>query len=552
MKSLTGEYIGETWIKNRFVMAPMISNLADPSGVTNDNHISYLEERALGGFGLIITEYSYVFMDSAKGSRNEMVIGVSDHIPKLKRLTESIHRHQSKVFLQIVHAGGKALSPNNERIIAPSAVDYMGHKPSEMTEEDMEQVRKAFESAARIARIANFDGIEIHGAHGYLIQEFLSPALNMRSDRYGGSFERSLTFPQEIVNLTRDSSGIPVGIRLSLYEDDPDGYDASYGLKIAESLENIDYVHFSAGRFAPPGSSASFYSDEKHILKKLPRRPKIKTMIVGSMTTPESVEEALRTVDFVALGRPALADPFFPSKMLNGNRAIRPCIRCNQACRDLSYGEVRCTVNTRTGFELTMRQFTGLRGEITIAGGGISGLEAALKARESGLKVTIYEKEANIGGDLKKITDPFKKIEFDRLLTYYEKEIKRLGIDLRLSTEAKKADIFAIPQVNYKDLPDSAEIVMDSNIYKHQDQALTMADHCKIIMTERSLDSIDRNRQVAYRKIAESKGIKFVKELSLDFNVKNYTRNQYDIKSAMEQGISKLESFIIGNLPELS
>ena len=118
MKSLTGEYIGETWIKNRFVMAPMISNLADPSGLTNNNHISYLEERALGGFGLIITEYSYVFMDSAKGSRNEMVIGVSDHIPKLKRLTESIHRHQSKIFLQIVHAGGKALSPNNERIIA--------------------------------------------------------------------------------------------------------------------------------------------------------------------------------------------------------------------------------------------------------------------------------------------------------------------------------------------------------------------------------------------------------------------------------------------------
>ena len=552
MKSLTGEYIGETWVKNRFVMAPMISNLADPSGVTNDTHISYLEERALGGFGLIITEYSYVFMDSARGSRNEMVIGVSDHIPKLKRLTESIHRHQSKVFLQIVHAGGKALSPNNERIIAPSAVDYMGHKPAAMVEEDMEQVRKAFESAARIARLANFDGIEIHGAHGYLVQEFISPALNMRSDRYGGSFERRLTFPQEIINLVRESSGIPVGIRLSLYEDDPDGYDAAYGLKVAESLGNIDYVHFSAGRFAPPGSSASFYSDEMHILKKLPRKAKVKTMIVGSMTNPESIEEALQTVDFVALGRPALADPFFPSKVFNGNRAIRPCIRCNQACRDLSYGEVRCTVNTSTGFELTRRRFTGLRGEITIAGGGISGLEAALKAKESGLKVTIYEKEEKIGGDLRKITDPFKKKEFDRLLAFYENEIKRLKIDVQLSTEGKGADIFAIPPVHYEDLPQISELSIDSNIYKHQDQALTLADQCHIIMSERSLDSMDRNRQIAYRKIAESKGIKFVNDLKIDFNLRNYTKNQHDIKSAMEQGISKLEYYIINNLPELS
>lgn len=552
MKSLTGEYIGETWIKNRFVMAPMISNLADPSGLTNNNHISYLEERALGGFGLIITEYSYVFMDSAKGSRNEMVIGVSDHIPKLKRLTESIHRHQSKIFLQIVHAGGKALSPNNERIIAPSAVDYMGHKPAEMAEEDMEQVRKAFESAARIARTANFDGIEIHGAHGYLIQEFLSPALNTRSDRYGGSFQKRLTFPQEIIDLVRESSAIPVGIRLSLYEDDSDGYDASYGLRVAESLRNIDYVHFSAGRFAPPGSSASFYSNEMHILKKLPRKPKVKTMIVGSMTTPESIEEALKTVDFVALGRPALADPFFPSKVFTGNREIRPCIRCNQACRDLSYGEVRCTVNTSTGFELTRRRFTGLKGEITIAGGGISGLEAALKARESGLKVTIYEREGAIGGDLRKITDPFKKKEFDRLLTYYEKEIKRLGIEVCLSTEANRADIFAIPPVNYKDLPEIAELSIDSNIYKHQDQALALADQCTVIMSERSLDSMDRNRQVAYRKIAESKGIKFVRDPDMEFNVKNYTKNQHDIKSAMEQGLSKLEYYIISNLPELS
>ncbi|EQD67726.1 NADH:flavin oxidoreductase/NADH oxidase, partial [mine drainage metagenome] len=253
--------------------------------------------------------------------------------------------HDSKVFVQIVHAGGKALQEREERIIAPSSISYSGHIPAEMTEDDIESVRKAFEDASRVARLSNFDGIEIHGAHGYLIQEFLSPSLNKRTDRYGGTFERMLSFPQEIIDTVKDTTGLPVGIRLSLYEDDPDGYDPEYGLKVSEALKHLDYVHFSAGRFSPPGSSASFYSDELHILKKLPRRPRIKTMIVGSITKPESIETALESVDFVAMGRPALADAFLPFKLFNGDRPIKPCIRCNQACRDLSYGEVRCTVN---------------------------------------------------------------------------------------------------------------------------------------------------------------------------------------------------------------
>ncbi|MHB8545032.1 MAG: oxidoreductase, partial [Leptospirales bacterium] len=470
MKSLTGEYIGNVWVKNRIAMAPMISNLANPDGMTNNNHIAYLEERAKGGFGLIITEYSYVLMETAKGSRNEMVIGVSDHIPKLKRLTESVHKHQSRIFVQIVHAGGKALSNDGGRIIAPSSLDYLGHIPSEMSEDDMEHTRKAFEAASRVSRLSNFDGIEIHGAHGYLIQEFLSPALNKRNDKYGGTFEKRLTFPQEIIDIAKESSGLPVGIRLSLYEDDPDGYDAQYGLRISESLKNLDYVHYSAGRFAPPGSSASFYSDEMHILKRLPRKPRIKSMIVGSITSPESIEEALKTVDFVALGRAALADPFIPMKLENGKVTIRPCIRCNQACRDLSYGEVRCTVNPYTGYENSRIVFTGLKGEITIAGGGVAGMEAALRARETGLKPIIYEKGEELGGDLAMVKDPFKKPEFTRLLDYYLHEIRRLGIEVILSTENMNPHILAIPPVIYPDLPDSGDISVDSNIYKHHDQ----------------------------------------------------------------------------------
>lgn len=552
MKSLTGEYIGNVWVKNRIAMAPMISNLANPDGMTNNNHIAYLEERAKGGFGLIITEYSYVLMETAKGSRNEMVIGVSDHIPKLKRLTESIHKHQSRIFVQIVHAGGKALPNDGGRIIAPSPLDYLGHIPSEMSEEDMERTRKAFEAASRVSRLSNFDGVEIHGAHGYLIQEFLSPALNKRNDKYGGTFEKRLAFPQEIIDIAKESSGLPVGIRLSLYEDDPDGYDAQYGLKVSESLRNLDYVHYSAGRFAPPGSSASFYSDEMHILKRLPRKPGIKTMIVGSITSPESIEEALKIVDFVALGRAALADPFIPMKLENGKVPLRPCIRCNQACRDLSYGEVRCTVNPYTGYENSRIIFTGLKGEITIAGGGVAGMEAALRARETGLKPIIYEKGELLGGDLAMVKDPFKKSEFTRLLDYYLHEIKRFGIDVVLSTESRSPHILAIPPVIYPDLPDSGDISVDSNIYKHHDQMLMIAEHNRVEASERSLNSLDRNRQIAFRKMAEKKGVVFVSDLDRDFDVRNFAANQYDLKSAMELGISRVESYIRFNLPDLS
>ncbi|MHB8360466.1 MAG: oxidoreductase [Thermoplasmataceae archaeon] len=552
MKAFTGEFIAETWIKNRLVMAPMISNLADPSGLTSDNHISYLEERAKGGFGLIITEYSYISTDSSKGSRNEMTIGNMDHIPKLRRLTESIHKHDSKVFIQIVHAGGKALQEKGERIIAPSPINYSGHVPAEMTEDDIESVRMAFENAAKVAKFSNFDGIEIHGAHGYLVQEFLSPSLNKRKDRYGGTFERMLSFPQEIIDSVKDISGLPVGIRLSLYEDDPDGYGPEYGLKISETLKNLDYVHFSAGRFAPPGSSASFYSDEMHIFRKLPRKPKIKTMVVGSITKPESIEAALESVDFVAMGRPALSDAFLPLKLFKGDRPIKPCIRCNQACRDLSYGEVRCTVNVYTGYERNRQVIKGLKGEITIAGAGPAGLEAALMARETGLKVVLYEKEDKIGGALTKAIDPFKKIQFDRLLNYYSEELRRTGIQIVLSTALSNPNILAVPRIEYPDLPNSGDITIDSNIFKHHDQALEIARKNKVAMSERSLDSLDRHRQIVYRNLAEKAGIIFLDHKGKTFDVSNYEVRQYDLKSAIESGISKVETYIQYNLSDFS
>jgi NADH:flavin oxidoreductases, Old Yellow Enzyme family len=138
---------------------------------------------------------------------------------------------------------------------------------------------------------------------------------------------------------------------LSLYEDDPNGWNEDYGLKVIDSLKNLDYVHFSAGNFYPPGSSASFYSPETHILPRLKRKPRITTMLVGSVVDREGVERVLSVCDFVSVGRGHLADPYFAYKLERDPGLLRPCIRCNQGCRDLTLGEVRCTVNINVGHE---------------------------------------------------------------------------------------------------------------------------------------------------------------------------------------------------------
>ena len=252
--------IGGTEIKNRFVMAPMISNLCNPDGTTNENHIRYLEERGRGGFGLIITEYAYVDDSNGKGSPNEMGIFSRSQLPKLSRLTERIHSAGSKIFVQLVHSGGKA-NPhyNTGKIFAPSSVDYIGTIPEEMTKDDIKKVEEKFVNAAELAYRAGFDGIELHGAHGYLLQEFISPALNKRTDEYGGSVENRIRILNEISSAIKSKLNMPLGIRLSLYEDDEDGYDADYGIDVASRLE-ISFIILIRFSTEPPYSSVLLFS----------------------------------------------------------------------------------------------------------------------------------------------------------------------------------------------------------------------------------------------------------------------------------------------------
>ena len=539
-------YIGNLKIKNRIVMAPMISNLGNPDGSTNENHISYLEERAKGGFGLIITEYSFVNNRNSRGSVNETGLYDRKFIPKFRRLTERVHMHGAKTFMQLVHAGGKASQQfNRMRSFAPSSVDYIGTTPWELAQQDMSEIIEDFVHAARNAKDSFFDGIELHGAHGYLLSEFMSPSLNRRTDRYGGNLEGRLRFPQEVVDAIRSEIDFPVGMRISLYENGDNSYDPEYGLKIAENMKNLDYVHFSAGIFNPPGSSASFYDFRTHIFNQMPRKPATTTMVVGSVVDLRDAERVLSGADFVAVARPSLADPYFAIKLLENNMPVRPCIRCNQACRDLALGEVRCTVNPDTGLENSIRPYPvrRVKGHIAISGGGIKGMEAALEASKHGLEVTLYHDGKRLGGQLLSITDKRKAVEFSKLVEYYEKALDMMGVDVVLNS-GNSSGIICTPDRVYPDLPEKDEIWVDSNIYKHHDQALEMSGNHRVYMSRRSLSSLDRSRVLEYEKLASEKGIVFVDHAGKKFDISIIERNQYDIRSAMVSGRNLIHEYI--------
>lgn len=541
-------YIGKHRIKNRIAMAPMISNLAQENGFTSEEHIAYLEERAIGGTGLIITEYTYVNNRNSRGSRNELGAYSMNMSPKLKRLTDRIHMHGTKIFMQLVHAGGKA-SPqiNGAESYAPSPMDYLGHMAREMTLTDIETVRNDFVNAAKLAENSGFDGVEIHGAHGYLVEEFISPALNKRADRYGGTFENRIRLPQEIIDSVRSETSIAIGIRLSLMEYDSDGYLPEYGLKVAESLKDADYVHFSAGRNSPPGSTAPFYSEHTHIYRKLPRKPKVTTMVVGSVTSGEDATEVLKRADFVSVGRGHLADPYFASKIIKKNLPLRPCIRCNQNCRDLNYGEVRCAVNPDLGYESVKKEKYRLKGDIAIVGAGIKGMEAALVASANGLSVSLYEKRERIGGQILDIKDPFKKSEFENLLAYYESALSRSGVTISLGEEFKGDGTYCLPDVTYPEVKFRDGFSIDSNIYRYHDETLEFALNGNVTMSRRSLAGMDRGRSEGYLTLATQRGVKFVEFEGNRFDFSLIDTSQYDIRKAMISGRETMYRYLREN-----
>ncbi|BFH73109.1 NAD(P)-binding protein [Sulfurisphaera javensis] len=535
MKLLEPFSIKDVELKNRVVMSPMITNLATPEGYPTEEHIMYFVRRASAG--LLITEYTYVNKVDARGSPNQLGLYDDELIPKFARLTEAIHNMDSKIFVQLVHVGRKTrknLIWGNQPI-APSNIPLLD-PVKEMTEDDINRVIMDFVKASERAEKSGFDGIELHGAHGYLIAQFLSPATNKREDKY----RDGVIFLEELIKEIKRIVSIPVGMRISVTEFDPQGLTPELVSKIVKRVEHLlDYVHLSAGRDGPLGGSSSFYYqrpsyvEEAKIVRKSANLP---LLLVGSVSTVEDAEKVLEVADAVVLGRQILADPDWVVKVQK-NLPIRPCIRCNQLCRLLSTREVRCDVNPELGWEIL--QLKKGEGEVKIAGGGVMGLEIARVLALRGFDVKLYEKRDKLGGQLNEIKDPWKKNEFLRLIDYYEKELKRLNVKIYLSREEKDVDIVAIPKERQPEFKEykGLRILINSNLYAYQDYVFEWIKYNEVYVTDNVFKGLDRNRSYLLQQKYKELGVNIVKEkVNADIVIDDIRKNQPSIGQSISRG----------------
>lgn len=444
--------IGNLTTKNRIVMAPMVLGYANEDGTVTPKYLAHMERVASGGVGIMTLEASYVREDG-RGFPKELGIHSDDVIPGLEQVVKIAHRYGALVGPQIFHAGRQTTSAvTGMPIIAPSAVPDPTNDevPQAMSRGEIREMIHAYANSARRAKAAGCDFVEIHGAHGYLIMQFLSPISNLRGDEYGGSLENRMRFLLEIISAVRAATEdtLPVIVRLSGDEMVPGGLASSEALQIARisSLTGISALSISAGSYASfdKGYMIPPMSQPDGLLVPLAEEVKkvvdIPVIAVGKIRSPEHADQILLDgkADFIALARSLLADPDWPRKAQNGLREpINHCIACNQGCigRLFSQQDVWCTVNPETSREEDFQlPPPAKKRRILVAGGGPAGMEAAIYATRRGHSVLICEKSDHLGGQLIPASVPPFRQGWSELLRYLTTEVERLGIEVRLKT----------------------------------------------------------------------------------------------------------------------
>jgi 2,4-dienoyl-CoA reductase-like NADH-dependent reductase (Old Yellow Enzyme family)/thioredoxin reductase len=446
--------IGNIMIKNRILMAPIDTNLADESGKVTDDLVRFYERRAAGGPGMIIVENTQVDYPRGKNTRRQLSIHDDEKIPGLARVAESIRTAGCVPAIQLHHAGRETTLEITGGIlpVAPSPLPC-GHLKTpvrELSRPEIEELIQAFIHAAERAKQAGFELIEIHGAHGYLVGGFFSPHTNRRTDEYGGSLDGRMRFATQIMRGIKRSLGMdfPVSFRFSADEFVSGGIDLEEGIRIAQRLENegVDVLHVSAGIYEslptllepmsyPQGWRAYLASEVKKLVH-------IPVIAVGVIREPSFAENLLseEKCDFVAVGRGLLSDPDWPKKAWEGRvREIRRCIGCNTGCLSERLSKaIRCSINPETGreksFPASKRRVEERK--VVVVGAGPAGLEAARTAAINGCSVTVFEEKETIGGQLQLAAVPPGKEKIRWLIEYYENEMMRLGIDLRMGQPA--------------------------------------------------------------------------------------------------------------------
>jgi 2,4-dienoyl-CoA reductase-like NADH-dependent reductase (Old Yellow Enzyme family)/thioredoxin reductase len=434
-------------LKNRMVLPPMGTLFGTPgSGTVSERLKGYIEARAKGGVGLIIVEYTAV-SPSGRASIRQLGIWSDRFIQGLSELAEIAHHYSSKICIQLHHAGREAdANLCNSKPVAPSPLaGASGMIPKELSLIEIKNLIDSFAEGAGRAKDAGFDCIEIHGAHGYLVSQFMTPIANHRKDQYGmGSAGGLSTFPVDIVKAVRQRVGsdYPILFRISGDEHISGGRSLPESIAITKKLVDagVDMIDVSAGllqsgEWIIPSNEAmsGLHVQAAAAIRKAVGVPVI---AVGKIHKPELAEEIISAgkADLVALGRALLVDPEFPNKVTEGRfDEIRYCVHCLQGCYN---DPVLCTQNPELGHEWTKRiRPAEVMKKVFVVGSGPAGLEAARIAALRGYKVSVYEKNSCFGGQVNLAVLPPYKSDLKDVIDNRLKELKSLQVKLELGIE---------------------------------------------------------------------------------------------------------------------
>jgi len=443
--------IGNVKISNRLVVPAMVMNYCHGDGTATEKYVAYHEAKARGGWGLIITE-DYAVDPKGKGFPNVPGLWNDSQVESHSKLTKRIHDIGGKIFAQIYHAGrqtNRALIGCQPVAPSPIPCPRLQETPHALRVDEIRDIIEEFGDCALRARKAGFDGIEIHGAHGYLIAQFMSPYSNKRIDGYGGNLLNRMRFPLEILSNVRSKAGsdFPILFRISGDEMVPGGRTIEDTRAMAAMLEKagVDGLHISAGVYGsayaitppaaiPHGWIVHFAEEVKNVVS-------IPVITVGRINDPLLAETIIagKKADLVAMGRASLADPELPKKAAAGRFAdINHCIGCLQGCIGMiSQGQpATCLVNPTLGKEEEFRiKPADRKKRVFIAGAGPAGMEAAMVAGKRGHEVHLFEKTDRLGGQFYTASIPPSKGEIAGFIVWQRKQLEENYVSVHLSTE---------------------------------------------------------------------------------------------------------------------
>lgn len=496
--------LGRVTFRSRMFSAPMSGAEITPECTIGPKSTAFYELRAKGGAAAVTVSELMVDPKTDASHAYHLNLTTPGSVASFTYTADAIKRHGAVPSVELSHSGQYAGTylldmekKHNLTQYGPSA----GMRPdglpvTPLTREQIADIVKAYHDAAALAKLCGYEMIMVHGGHGWLINQFLSPYFNKREDEYGGSLENRVRFAREVLTAVREAvgPGFPIEFRMSGTEAFEGGYDLAEGVRIAQAVEDlVDLIHVSAGsyKFGFSLTHPSMFREHGcnvYLAAEIKKHVKKPVATIGALNDPDMMEEILASgkADVVEMGRALLADPELPQKVME-NRAeeIVHCLRCFVCMAERGTTQTRrCSVNPRIGREIEGMEILPARKKkkVLVAGGGVGGLEAAVTAAKRGHQVILCEKSGELGGILKcEQAIDFKREMYELGLTLAD-EARREGVEIRLNTEVtaeyaekEQADALIVAVGSRPLIPplpgiDGENVVVVNNYYLEKDR----------------------------------------------------------------------------------